>query len=74
LAAEILKARHIEQYIARFDLIPGKGGVFELTINGEVLFSKKALGRHAEPGEIYAAVERKWREVRESLKKDKPLE
>jgi selenoprotein W-related protein len=33
-------------------LIPSKGGVFEFTVNGELLFSKKQLDRHAEPGEI----------------------
>jgi hypothetical protein len=26
--------------------------VFEVTMDGNVVFSKKALGRHADPGEI----------------------
>jgi len=30
--------------------------VFEVTVDGELVFSKKALGRHAEPGEIVALV------------------
>jgi hypothetical protein len=30
--------------------------VFEVTINGELVYSKKQLGRHAEPGEIKALV------------------
>jgi hypothetical protein len=30
--------------------------VFEVTSNGKTIFSKKALGRHAEPGEILAAM------------------
>lgn len=32
------------------------GGVFNLRINDELVFSKKAIGRHAEPGEIRAII------------------
>lgn len=32
--------------------IMGKKGVFDVKVNGELIFSKKQLGRHAEPGEI----------------------
>lgn len=39
-------------HVASFQLIPSKGGVFEFEVNGVMLFSKKQLGRHAEPGEI----------------------
>lgn len=45
-------------------MIPSTGGVFEVVVNGELLFSKKALGRHAEPGEIKAAIQRKLKDVR----------
>ncbi len=31
---------------------PSSGGVFEVMVDGKLVFSKKALGRHAEPGEI----------------------
>jgi len=31
--------------------------VFEVSINGELVFSKKSLGRHAENGEIRKLVE-----------------
>ena len=34
------------------ELLPSSGGVFEVTLDGRRLFSKKALGRHAEPGEV----------------------
>jgi selenoprotein W-related protein len=54
LTGEILGEREIEHYIASWALVPSSGGVFELTVNGELVFSKKALGRHAEPGEIRA--------------------
>lgn len=37
-------------------LIPSGGGVFEVTVDGERVFSKQALGRHAEPGEVVALI------------------
>jgi selenoprotein W-related protein len=33
-------------------LLKSSGGVFEVTVDGKLVFSKKALGRHAEPGEV----------------------
>jgi selenoprotein W-related protein len=33
-------------------LIPSSGGVFEVEVDGKVVFSKKASRRHAEPGEV----------------------
>jgi selenoprotein W-related protein len=33
-------------------LIPSSGGVFEVKVDGELVFSKKASRRHAEPGEV----------------------
>ncbi len=33
-------------------LIEGSGGVFEVVVDGDLVFSKKALGRHAEQGEV----------------------
>ena len=33
-------------------LLPASGGVFEVTVDGRVIFSKKAMGRHAAPGEV----------------------
>lgn len=47
-------------------MIPSRGGTFELTVNGELLFSKKTLGRHAEPGEIKALIQKKLAQVREA--------
>jgi len=37
-------------------LVPGSGGVFEVTVDGTLVFSKKALGRHAQPGEVVTAM------------------
>ncbi len=42
--------------IERIDLVPSSKGRFEVTLDGELLFSKAALGRHAEPGEVAALV------------------
>jgi selenoprotein W-related protein len=33
-------------------LVTGDKGVFDVTANGEMLYSKHATGRHAEPGEV----------------------
>jgi selenoprotein W-related protein len=33
-------------------LLPSSGGRFEVKVDDTLIFSKKALGRHAEPGEV----------------------
>ena len=55
MAEEILKAKNEE--IASLCLIPSSGGVFEVTAGEKKIFSKKALGRHADPGEVLSALE-----------------
>ena len=37
-------------------LMPSGGGVFEVIVDGALVFSKKALGRHAEDGEVLPLV------------------
>ena len=39
-------------------LIKSSGGVFEVTVDGALVFSKRAQGRHAQPGEVVEAVRR----------------
>lgn len=39
-------------------MIPSSGGVFEVTADGKLVFSKKALRRHAEPGEVVGLIQR----------------
>jgi selenoprotein W-related protein len=56
LTDEVLNERSIEAFIRSWRLIPSSGGRFEVVVNGELVFSKLALGRHAEPGEIRAAI------------------
>jgi selenoprotein W-related protein len=47
-------AAELKQAWAETDvrLIPSSGGVFEVKVDGDLIFSKKALRRHAEPGEV----------------------
>ena len=33
-------------------LVTGAKGVFDVVVNGEVIYSKGETGRHAEPGEV----------------------
>ncbi len=33
------------------------GGAFEVTMDGVVVFSKKTIGRHAQPGEIMGLIQ-----------------
>jgi selenoprotein W-related protein len=39
-------------------MIPSSGGVFEVAVDGKLVFSKKALGRHPEPGEVVGLIQR----------------
>jgi selenoprotein W-related protein len=56
---ELLEDKELEAQIESLTLIPTSGGKFEVIVNGELIFSKKGLGRHAEPGEIYGLVKGK---------------
>ena len=51
----------LEHHIADLSLIPSKGGVFEVTVDGELVYSKKATGRHADPEEVLTAVRERVR-------------
>jgi selenoprotein W-related protein len=53
-AEELLIA--YEDRIAQLALIPGWNGVFEVAVNGKLVFSKTRLGRHALPGELVRLV------------------
>lgn len=41
-----------QQIIADLRLVTGSKGIFDVVVDGEVLFSKGDVGRHAEPGEV----------------------
>ena len=44
--------RDYQHVIRELTLITGSKGVFDVIVDGEVLFSKRATGRHAKPGEV----------------------
>lgn len=37
-------------------IIPSRGGVFEVMVDGTLVYSKKATGRHAEYDEVLADI------------------
>jgi selenoprotein W-related protein len=38
------------------ELVASSGGVFEITVDGKKVFSKKALGRFPEDGEVLGLI------------------
>lgn len=50
-----LTAELTEKYTPAIDsltLIPSGGGAYEVKVDGKLIYSKKATGRHAEDGEV----------------------
>ena len=43
-----------EKYGAEVELVPGVAGVFEITVDGRLAFSKKQMGRFPTDEEIIA--------------------
>ena len=54
LTEELLK--HYEHLVEEIKMIPSDGGKFEVTVNGQLIYSKLSTRRHAEPGEILGLV------------------
>jgi selenoprotein W-related protein len=46
-----------EHYIDSITVIPGRGGVFEVIVGDDLVFSKKELGRHATIEEVIGSVD-----------------
>jgi len=44
--------RNYQHVIDKYEILMGSKGVFDVKVDGELIFSKKQLGRHAEPGEV----------------------
>ena len=42
-----------KEFGVRSEMIKSSGGVFEVTVNGELIYSKKATGRFPEHDEIF---------------------
>lgn len=45
---------HYQHVIDDLTLVTGSSGVFEVEVDGVSIYSKKAVGRHAQPGEVLA--------------------
>ncbi len=54
LADELLK--NYEHMLEELTLVPSDGGRFEVTVNGQLLFSKLSTHRHVESGEVLGLV------------------
>jgi selenoprotein W-related protein len=53
---ELLK--NYEHLIETITLVPSDGGRFEVMVNGQLLYSKLGLHRHAEPGEVLRLIKK----------------
>lgn len=51
-ASDLLSA--YQHVIDTLTLDTGSKGIFDVEVDGEMLYSKHATGRHAEPGEVLA--------------------
>ena len=40
-------------------MIPSSGGRFEVMLDGQPVFEKSKIGRHAQPGEVLAIIKQK---------------
>jgi len=50
-----LVARILEEWEARIGLlevIPGKGGIFDVHVDGELVFTKSMIGRYPQPDDV----------------------
>ncbi len=56
--------KNFEPEIESITLFPSDGGRFELTVNGELLYSKLRTGRHAAPGEAIDLVKKYLKEAK----------
>ena len=44
------------EFGATVELIKGKDGVFEVAVDGDLVFSKRALGRFPDDGEVVEVI------------------
>jgi selenoprotein W-related protein len=64
-----LLSNHNQFGITDLTILPSTGGIFEVTVNGDLIFSKKALGRFPEENEIYNLIREKYPVKTESASK-----
>jgi len=55
--ADLLK--EFEPYVSSWELIPADGGRFEVTVDGELVYSKLETGRHTDSSELRPLIKKK---------------
>jgi len=55
LADQLLK---LKQRISSLELVPGSGGVFEVTADDKLVYSKRATGTFPEPNAVLQSIQR----------------
>ncbi len=48
-------ARILEEWeglIGVLEVVPGRGGIFDVHVDGELVFTKKMLGRYPDPDDV----------------------
>ena len=58
-----------QHVIESLTLVTGSKGIFDVEIDGEMLYSKHATGRHAEPGEVLELFRDQLRSRRHPLRR-----
>ena len=43
------------------ELVPGSGGVFDVHVDGELVFTKKMLGRYPQPDDVLPLLQARLR-------------
>ena len=56
LADDLLK--NFEAEIESITLVPSNGARYEISVNGQLIYSKLQTGRHADPGEVIGLVQK----------------
>jgi len=51
--------KEFESKITSWELIPSGGGRFEVTVDGELVYSKLKTGRHTDSGELRGLLKKK---------------
>lgn len=51
-----MSAEILDSGLAEISLVAGGGGIFDVKLDGELIFSKAASARFPEPGEIAALI------------------
>ena len=65
MAVELLS--RYRRSISELQMVPSHGGCFEVSLDGEIIFSKLEEGRFPEPGELKSAIEARRPRLRRGL-------